>query len=161
MIRPLTRGDADRCEAIIRGLPDWFGLEEGIAEARCHLETQDGFVAEEDGEVRGFLTFASEVAESLEITWMAVAAGAHRRGIGRALIEALVSKARTDGRDLLVVKTLADAHPSPEYAATRAFYRSMGFLPAAVLRDVWGPANPCMLMVRPLEPPLDGEGAGA
>lgn len=150
MIRPLTRGDADRCEAIIRGLPDWFGLEEGIVEARGYLETQEGFVAEQDGEVQGFLTFASEVPESVEITWMAVAAEAHRGGIGCALTEALVKRARDDGRELLLVKTLAEAHPSPEYAATRAFYRSMGFRPLAVLPDLWGPANPCLLMVRPL-----------
>lgn len=156
MIRPLTRADADRCEAIIRSLPDWFGLEEGIAEARGYLETQDGLVAEEGGEVLGFLTFASDVPESVEITWMAVAPGAHRRGIGRALTEALVARARADARHLLLVRTLADSHPSPEYAATRAFYRSMGFLPLAVLPDLWGPANPCLLMVRPLDAPIDG-----
>lgn len=150
MIRPLTRDDADRCEAIIRGLPDWFGLEEGIAEARGYLESHDGFLAEEDGEVLGFLTYASKLAESAEITWMAVAGGVHRRGIGRALTEALVSRAGADGRELLLVKTLAGTHPSPEYAATRAFYRSMGFLPLVVLPDLWGPVNPCLLMVRPL-----------
>ena len=159
MIRPLARHDADRCEAIIRGLPDWFGLEEGIAEARGYLENQDGFIAEEGGAVIGFLTYASELPESVEITWMAVAAGAHRRGIGRALTEALVAKARMDGRRMLLVKTLADTHPSPKYAATRAFYRSMRFLPLVVIPDLWGPANPCLLMVRPL--PLDGTGTSA
>lgn len=159
MIRPLARHHADRCEAIIRGLPDWFGLEEGIAGARASLENQDGFVAEEGGAVIGLLTYASELPESVEITWMAVAAGAHRRGIGRALTEALVAKARTDGRRMLLVRTLADTHPSPEYAATRAFYRSIGFLPLVVIPDLWGPANPCLLMVRPL--PLDGTGTSA
>lgn len=150
MIRPLSRDDADRCEAIIRGLPAWFGLEEGIVEARGYLDTQKGFVAEEGGEVIGFLTYAAAFRESAEITWMAVATGAHRRGVGRALTEALVSNARAEGRELLLVKTLAESHPSPEYAATRAFYRSMGFLPLDVLPDLWGPANPCLLMVRPL-----------
>ena len=150
MIPPLSPADADRCEAIMRALPDWFGLEEGIVEARGCLETQDGFVAEEDGEVLGFLTCAAELPESAEITWMAVAAGAHRRGIGRALVEAMVSKARDEGRELLLVKTLADTDPSPAYAMTRAFYRRMGFRPLAVLPDLWGPANPCLLMVRSL-----------
>ena len=103
----------------------------------------------------GFLTYASELPESAEIIWMAVAAGAHRRGIGRALTEALVAKARAEGRELLLVKTLADSHPSPEYAATREFYRSMGFLPLAVLPDLWGPANPCLMMVRPLHASTD------
>jgi ribosomal protein S18 acetylase RimI-like enzyme len=150
MIRLLTPADAEKCEAIMRGLPDWFGLEAGIVEARGCLETQDGFVAEAEGEVLGFLTWAAELSESAEITWMAVAAGDHRRGIGRALIDAVVSKARQDGRALLLVKTLADSDPSPEYAATRAFYRSMGFHPLAILPDLWGPTNPCLLMVRPV-----------
>lgn len=134
----------------MRGLPDWFGLESGIVEARGHLDTRDGLVAEEDGEVVGFLTCASELPDTVEITWMAVAAGAHRRGIGRALIETLVSRALADGRRLMLVRTLADTHPSPEYAATRAFYRSTGFVPLAILPELWDPANPCLLMVRPL-----------
>ena len=71
----------------------------------------------------------------------------------------VTGEALTHFRNLLLVKTLADTHPSPEYAATRAFYRSLGFLPLAVLPDLWGPANPCLLMVRPL--PLDGTGTSA
>jgi ribosomal protein S18 acetylase RimI-like enzyme len=132
----------------VRGLPDWFGIEEGIAEARGYLDTHEGLVAEEDGRIAGFLTFASEVPESAEITWMAVAAEAHRRGVGRALTDALVSELQRRGVSLLLVKTLADSHPSPEYAATRAFYRAVGFLPLTVLPEHWDPANPCLFMVR-------------
>ena len=94
------------------------------------------------------LTFASEFPESAEITWMAVAPEAHRRGVGRGLVEALVSRLRSCDCEVLLVKTLADTHPSPEYAATRAFYRAMGFLPLTVLPDLWDQANPCLLMVR-------------
>lgn len=149
-IRSLRRDDAGACEAIVRGLPDWFGIEEGIAEARGYLNTQEGLVAEEDGRILGFLTFASEFPESAEITWMAVAADAHRQGVGRALVEALVREVSKQGVRLLLVKTLADAHPSPEYAATRAFYRAMGFLPLMVLPEHWDAANPCLFMVRAL-----------
>jgi ribosomal protein S18 acetylase RimI-like enzyme len=154
-VRTLEREDADACEAIVRALPDWFGLEEGIAEARGYLETQDGFVADDGGTVVGFLTYASEYAESMEITWMAVAADAHRRGIGRALTEALVRHASSRKCELLLVKTLADSDPSPEYEATRRFYRAMGFRPLTVLPDLWGPDNPCLLMVRSLVRPSD------
>jgi GNAT superfamily N-acetyltransferase len=149
-IRPLERDDADACEAIVRGMPDWFGIEEGIAEARGYLETQEGIVAEEAGRILGFLTFASEFAESAEITWMAVVPDAHRRGVGRALIDVLVDELSRRGVRLLLVKTLADSHPSPEYAATRAFYLAMGFLPLTVLPDHWDPANPCLFLVRAL-----------
>jgi len=134
----------------VRALPAWFGIEEGIAEARGYLETQEGFVAEVDGRVAGFLTFASAFLESVEITWMAVSPEHHRRGIGRALTEAVVAEARARGASLLLVKTLAAAHPSPEYARTRAFYAAVGFRRLTVLPDHWGPANPCLLMVRPI-----------
>lgn len=53
---------------------------------------------------------------------------------------------------LLLVKTLAATHPSPEYAGTRAFYRAVGFMPLTVLPKLWDPANPCLLMVRSLTP---------
>jgi ribosomal protein S18 acetylase RimI-like enzyme len=155
-VRTLEREDADVCEAIVRGLPDWFGIEEGIAEARGYLETQDGLVADDGRAVVGFLTYTSAYAESMEITWMAVAADAHRRGIGRALIEALVRDARSRGCELVLVKTLADSEPSPEYEATRSFYRAMGFRPLTVLPDLWDAANPCLLMVRSLVSPASG-----
>src|SRR5690606_33495360 len=147
-IRELRREDADACERIVRALPDWFGIEEGIAEARGYLDSQEGLVAEEDGRIVGFLTFTSEFPESAEITWMAVSPEAHRRGVGRGLVEALVSRLRSCDCEVLLVKTLADTHPSPEYATTRAFYRAMGFLPLTVLPDLWDQANPCLLMVR-------------
>jgi GNAT superfamily N-acetyltransferase len=149
-IRPLERVDADACEAIVRSLPDWFGIEEGIAEARGYLDAQEGLVAEDDGRILGFLTFASEFPESAEITWMAVAADAHRRGVGRALVETLTQVLRQRGVRLLLVRTLADSHPSPEYAATRAFYRATGFLPLTVIPEHWDAANPCLFMVRAL-----------
>jgi ribosomal protein S18 acetylase RimI-like enzyme len=150
IVRALDQEDADRCEAIVRSLPAWFGIEEGIAEARGCLETQDGFVAEARGRIAGFLTFAAAFPESIEITWMAVSPGHHRRGLGRALIDAVVTEGRRRGATLLLVKTLAETHPSPEYARTRAFYQAVGFQRLTVLPEHWDTANPCLLMVRPL-----------
>lgn len=148
-IRELQRTDADACETIVRELPDWFGHEEGIAEAREYLHSQEGVVATDaDGEVLGWLTYACAFPESMEITWMAVAASAHRRGIGRALIDRLIEITESRETQVILVKTLADTHPSPEYAATRAFYGAMGFVPAMVLPELWDPSNPCLVMVR-------------
>ncbi len=57
--------------------------------------------------------------------------------------------ARAEGFSLLHVKTLAPtlSDPDPGYAATRAFYAAVGFLPLEELPQVWGPENPCLLMV--------------
>jgi len=74
----------------------------------------------------------------------------HRRGVGRALVERAATYARAAGGDLLHVKTLAASDPDPGYAATRAFYLAMGFRPLEVLPQVWGPEDPCLLLVRPL-----------
>lgn len=144
-IRPLTKQDIPHCNAINRTLPDWFGIEEGLAEAEEYLNIHNGFVAESDGRVIGYLTYAPEFPHSTEISWMAVSANFHRQGIGRGLITALIDT-RSSG-ELVSVKTLADSHPSPEYAITRAFYESVGFRPLMVLPDLWDPSNPCLLMV--------------
>jgi hypothetical protein len=50
----------------------------------------------------------------------------------------------------LHVKTLAPSDPDPGYAATRRFYEATGFVPLEELPQVWGPENPCLLMVRVL-----------
>ena len=153
IIRPLRAEDAAACEAIGRTLPAWFGIEEGLRELRHAAETEPGFVAttgDGDDHLLGFVTFAQRFPETWEITWMAVAPEAHRRGIGRALVAATERHAREAGASLLLVKTLADLHPSPEYAVTRAFYAACGFLRVAVLPEEWDPANPCLLLTKPL-----------
>ena len=122
----------------------------GITEARGYLDSQEGMVAELDGRIVGFLTYATEFPESMEVTWRAVVPVMHRRGVGHALIDTLIRTASTRGCEVLLVKMLAESHPSPEYALTRCFYRAMGFRRLTVLPEHWGPVNPCLLMVRPL-----------
>lgn len=145
--RTLVASDIEVCDAINRGLPQWFGIEEGLAEALQYLHQHEGIVAEANGEVVGYLTWHQHFGESAEISWMAVAATAHREGVGRALIAALLAQLPAS-ITLLSVKTLADSHPSPEYGITRAFYRSCGFQPLMVLPDLWDEANPCLIMVK-------------
>lgn len=145
-IRSLKTTDVSHCDAINRSLPDWFGLEEGLAEAEDYLRDHNGLVAERDGEVFGYLTYTSLFPESTEISWMAVSKHYHRCGIGRALINALQN--RLPPGSLLSVKTLADSHPSAEYAITRQFYVAVGFRPQMIFPELWDPHNPCLLMVK-------------
>lgn len=149
-LEPLQATHAPACEAIARALPDWFGIEEGLVNLRAEAEEGWGWVAIASGEVVAFLTLLQHFTETWEITWMAVAPAWRRQGLGRQLIEAAVAQCREAGARFLQVKTLADLHPSPEYAETRAFYRSVGFVPLEVFPELWGSANPCLLLVRPL-----------
>jgi GNAT superfamily N-acetyltransferase len=144
----LTADRAVACEAVGRALPAWFGIEEGLEDLRRCAETQVGVAAVAEGETIGFLTLVKHFPETWEITWMAVHPGWHRRGVGRRLVESAVERCQEDGATTLLVKTLAESHPSPEYARTRAFYRTMEFRRLEVFPDLWGPENPCLLMAR-------------
>ena len=149
MIRSLEAKDAENCDAILAGLPDWFGDPKGIRECAEAVRSQKGYVAtDDDGAPAGFLTWVSR-SDTAEITWMAVRSDQHHRGIGRALIDALIARLRVESVRSLLVKTLSDRSPDPSYAQTRAFYRSMGFEPVAEL-DIWGPENPAQLLERSL-----------
>jgi GNAT superfamily N-acetyltransferase len=149
-LEPATHAEA--CDAIIRGLPDWFGVPDGIAECALAVRTTPGLIATDAGDVAGFLTDERRSASVWEITWMAVRADRRASGIGSRLVHHLIASLPDDAR-LLAVKTLSDrdGDPGPEYGATRAFYLARGFRPAAEL-DLWGPGNPCQLLARTLEP---------
>ena len=162
-IRGPLLGQGEAAERILRALPGWFGIEvalQGYVRAADELDTLVAVVARPacGGQIRevrpdqviGFVTLRETSEDALELHVMGVLPSWHRRGIGRALVERAASHARAEGFSLLHVKTLAPSHPDPGYAATRAFYASMGFRPLEELPQVWGAENPCLLLVRPL-----------
>jgi GNAT superfamily N-acetyltransferase len=148
---PLT-GQGAPAEGIMRALPDWFGIDESIVEYARAADELPTFIAEAGGRVVGFVTLKPTSPFALELHVMGVLPAWHRRGIGRALVERAAAYARAEGSTLLHVKTLAPTQgdPYPPYAATRAFYAATGFAPLEVLPQVWGPENPCLIMVRAL-----------
>jgi GNAT superfamily N-acetyltransferase len=147
VIRPLQPGDAEQCDAVIRSLPDWFGNDQGIAEAAAAVRSQAGFVSAVDDTVTGFLTWKRHHPEAAEITWLAVHRDHRGGGAGTALVEELV--AALAGTRFLTVKTLSAAAEYPPYEETRAFYRARGFTELMEL-DIWGPENPATVFVLPL-----------
>jgi hypothetical protein len=86
-IRTLVAGDAPSCDAIMRGLPDWFGYEPGLEDCAKAVRSQSGWVAEEDGRVLGFATWEQRTPATAEVTWMAVERSRHHGGVGTAIIE--------------------------------------------------------------------------
>ena len=149
-IRGPLRGQGALAEGILRALPDWFGIEQALVDYARAADELPTFVAEAAGGAVGFLTLKPTSAHAIEVPVMAVLPGEHRHGIGRALVERATAYARAGGYALLHVKTLAPSDPDPGYAATRAFYAAVGFLALEELPQVWGPQNPCLLMVRAL-----------
>lgn len=149
-VRPLTDDRPAVCERILRALPAWFGIESAIVQYARDVADLPVLAAHDGPEIAGFLALRRHTPETREIHVMGVLPAHHRHGAGRLLVEEAARAARADGARLLSVKTLAETRASPEYDRTRAFYRALGFLPVEVFPALWGEANPCLLMVRPL-----------
>jgi GNAT superfamily N-acetyltransferase len=160
-VRGPLLGQGEAAERILRALPDWFGIEAALQDYARAADELDTFVVVvarpacggrefRPDQVLGFLTLRETSEDALELHVMGVLPSWHRRGAGRALVKRAAAYARAEGYSLLHVKTLAPSDPDPGYAATRAFYLSLGFRPLEVLPQVWGPENPCLLLVRPL-----------
>jgi len=141
--------DAAATERILRELPEWFGIESALQDYVAAAARLPGFVARLDAEVVGVALVERHFDQAAELHLLAVAPAHHRSGIGRRLVESVVSALAADGVSLLQVKTLGASDPSEHYARTRRFYEAAGFLPLEELRDLW-PGNPCLVMVRSL-----------
>lgn len=143
----------DVVDALLRSLPEWFGIESSIVEYVESARELPTYLARPPGPGKqapvGVLLAARHFAGAAEIHLMAVDRSVHRSGVGRALVEAAERDLVADGVSLLQVKTLGPSHPDPGYARTRLFYGAMGFAPLEENHDLW-PANPCLIMVKVL-----------
>ena len=122
---------------IARNLPDWFN-ERGLAQMAQDLQSQRGFVAQRNGRVVGFATWHSLGDDTADLSWLAVAKGFHRQGIGSALVETLLHRLHADQVRYLEVSTVADSVDDEPYANTRKFYRALGFRDLRVDPSFWG-----------------------
>jgi GNAT superfamily N-acetyltransferase len=148
-VRPLAKGEAPLCEQIMRSLPEWCGIEEAIVSYALDLVAMETWVAAREGGIQGFITLRRHNPHSGEIQVLAVRREWHRKGIGRLLVRELEDRLIRDGMAYLQVKTLGPSRESAPYAATRAFYGSLGFVPLEENR-LWGEVNPCQVFVRHL-----------
>ena len=149
-VRSLRPDDIPQCEAILRGLPEWFGLEAPLLQFIDDLARLPGLVAVEGDDVLGFAVLHDYSAEASELHVLAVRRDRHHQDIGRALLKRAAADLAARGVRLLRVKTLGPSSGDPNYAKTRAFYLAMGFLPLEETTAFWGQDQPALIMVRPL-----------
>ena len=103
---------------------------EGLAEGRT-------YVAEEDGSVVGFATWA-EADGSIELEDLFVDPGWMRRGIATALVSRIVDVLRARGAECLEVT--ANPH-------ARGFYSAAGFIDCGMAETDFGAAPRMMLAI--------------
>jgi GNAT superfamily N-acetyltransferase len=150
LIRELVPADIAQCEAILRGLPEWFGFETALLQYVEDLARLPALVAVEGDRVLGFIALHPYGDAASEVHVLAVRRDCHRRGIGRALVEAAEKAVLAQGVKLLQVKTLGPSNDDAGYAKTRAFYSSLGFIPLEETTAFWGEQQPTLIMVKPL-----------
>jgi GNAT superfamily N-acetyltransferase len=138
------------CASILAELPEWFGMPQSNAAYIARAEREQAWIAEDGAEAVGIMILADPGFAAIDIHLLAVRRRAHRRGIGRALVRHAVSETRALGRSYLTVKTRGPSLPYEPYERTRAFYEAAGFTPLEEFTAIWGPENPCLIMVMPL-----------
>ena len=145
--RVTSRGAA--CRAILDTVPSWFGIPDANDAYVEFVDIHDTWFAySAKREPIGFISGQLHFPETAEIEIMAIRPEWHRRGVGRALVDAFEAHHRRTGIRLLEVKTLGPSHADESYRATRAFYTGIGFIPVEELW-IWGPDNPALILCKP------------
>lgn len=133
---------------IAKTLPEYFS-DQGLKEIREQLPKHSVFGAYFGDEMIGVASYKKINNEAIDLTWLMVLEKYQGQGIGRKLV---LESLAIEGKNFLVcqVKTLAETVFDEGYAKTRAFYKSLGFIPIAIVDPYpgWRPGNPCQIMVK-------------
>ena len=145
----VRRADPAAVEGILAGVPEWFGIPEANAQYVADAARLPSYLAVEGEQVVGVALLAQHFPRSRELHLLAVRRDRHQQGIGRLLVEAVVTDLRTADVRLLEVHTVGPSYESEGYARTRAFYEAVGFVPMNELQRIdW--SGPTLILVRPL-----------
>jgi coenzyme F420-0:L-glutamate ligase / coenzyme F420-1:gamma-L-glutamate ligase len=136
-------------EAVLRDLPEWFGIEESTRQYVEDVATLATFAVEPE---LGFVCLEQHTPRAAEVYVMGVRREQHRRGLGRALVAEAERWCRARGIRYLQVKTLGPSRPDTAYDATRAFYESVGFVALEELHGLWSHDNPALILVKDVGP---------
>jgi GNAT superfamily N-acetyltransferase len=138
------------CEAVLRSLPRWFGIEEALtmyAQDTARLPT---FALTDANTLVAFISLTEHFPQSWEVHCMAVHANARNRGHGTHLLAHAEQWLAFRGVKFLQVKTVAQTSSSKAYAETREFYSARGFTPLEIFPTLWAPQNPALQLVKAL-----------
>ena len=111
--------------------PDWQRQQREAVETVCRDATFSVWVAEEEGQIAGFIAYSFNHKElSGEVELLAVHPDYQNRGIGTDLNQFALQKLREGGMKLAVVATGGD----PGHAPARRCYEKAGYTPLPLVR---------------------------
>ena len=138
------------CASILAELPEWFGLPDSNAAYAALAEREQAWVAQESGNTLGLMVLVDPGFSAIDIHLLAVRPHAHRRGVGKALVRHACAVAQDLGKRYVTVKTRGPSREYEPYRRTRAFYEAAGFKALEEFAAIWGPENPCLIMIMPV-----------
>lgn len=133
-------------EEILRDLPEWFGIPESTQAYIEGAKDLQVWAAYQESDLLGFVSLSYSSEDCAEIDCLGVKKAHQGRGIGSQLLAALESEARKNV-DFLQVKTVAQGS-NKDYDRTNIFYRSLGFKKLEIFPQLWGPQNPCQILIK-------------
>ena len=134
---------------ILRDLPEWFGIPEST---QAYIEVAKDlqvWAAFQESNLFGFVSLSYSSEDYVEIDCLGVKKAHQGRGIGSQLLATLENEARKNV-DYLQVKTVAEGS-NKDYDRTNVFYRSLGFKKLEIFPQLWGPQNPCQILIKKID----------
>ena len=150
MIIGPTLNREPECEAILRSLPEWFGIEESLLMYARDSGKMPSFAMEHKSRLVGFISLREHFPLSWEVHCIAVCASERNKGIGTALLNHAEEWLQGKQVKFLQVKTIADTLEYEYYAQTREFYFSRGYTPIEVFPNLWSQGNPALQLIKSL-----------
>ena len=131
---------------VLNDLPEWFGIPESTQAYIEGAKDLQVWAAYQESDLLGFVSLSYSSEDCAEIDCLGVKKGHQGRGIGSQLIANLESEAGKQV-DYLQVKTVAEGS-NKDYDRTNVFYRSLGFKKLEIFPQLWGPQNPCQILIK-------------
>jgi GNAT superfamily N-acetyltransferase len=142
----LRQGDPERIRYLAQAT-DFFNdaeirVAEELAQERLSKGSASGYhfvMVGRDDSLLGYTCYGPIACtlSSYDIYWIAVHPDRQGAGLGRRLIEETERMIRKGGGTRIYVET----SQRPQYNGTRAFYKSMGYRPEAVVPDFYAPGD--------------------
>ena len=131
---------------VLKDLPEWFGIPESTQAYIEGVKVLQVWVAYQESDLAGFVSLSYSSEDCAEIDCIGVKKAYQGRGIGSHLLATLESEA-SKNVDFLQVKTVAEGS-NKDYDRTNIFYRSLGFKKLEIFPQLWGPQNPCQILIK-------------
>ena len=131
---------------VLKDLPEWFGIPESTQAYIEGAKDLQVWAAFQESDLLGFVSLSYSSEDCAEIDCLGVKKAHQGRGIGSQLLAALESEA-SKNVDFLQVKTVAQGS-NKDYDRTNVFYRSLGFKKLDIFPQLWGPQNPCQILIK-------------